>query len=166
MRAFEANADTLPLRQVPSGLLWPKGQPLPPKWREGFYMERAELRSWAKEYAPELLGSALLAEPQAASAEQPSAPVDADPSTQGRSVVVEEVVRSKPVGRQRSMQEDILRAICELGHAPKKLPKNAPGKPGVKAAVRKKLGYTSKTESAFLHAWDALRHDREIVDSD
>ncbi|CUA99921.1 hypothetical protein [Thiomonas bhubaneswarensis] len=68
MRAFEAHADALPLRQPPSGLLWPKGQPLPPGWREGLYMTKAELRAWAKECAPDFLGSALLAEPQAAPA--------------------------------------------------------------------------------------------------
>ncbi len=72
MRAFEAHADALPLRQAPSGLLWPKGQPLPPGWREGLYMTKAELRAWAKECAPDFLGSALLAEPQPAPAEQPA----------------------------------------------------------------------------------------------
>ncbi|NNM65476.1 MAG: hypothetical protein HKL99_12845 [Burkholderiales bacterium] len=61
MRAFAANANTLPLRQMPSGLPWPKGELLPPKWREGLYMTKAELRAWAKEHAPDLLGSALLA---------------------------------------------------------------------------------------------------------
>ncbi|WP_079415258.1 hypothetical protein [Thiomonas intermedia] len=62
MRTFEAQADTLPLRQAPSGLRWPKGQPLPPKWREGLYMTKVKLRAWAKEHCPDLLGSALLAE--------------------------------------------------------------------------------------------------------
>jgi len=63
MRAFEAQADTLPLRQAPSGLQWPKGQHLPPKWREGMYLTKAELRAWAAGHCPDLLGSALLAEP-------------------------------------------------------------------------------------------------------
>lgn len=66
MRTFNAHADTLPLRQIPSGLPWPKGEPLPPKWRDGHYMTKAELRAWAEEYARDFLGSALLAEPQAA----------------------------------------------------------------------------------------------------
>jgi len=66
MRAFEAHADALPLRQAPSGLLLPKGQPLPSGWREGLYMTKAELRAWAKECAPDFLGSALLAEPESA----------------------------------------------------------------------------------------------------
>ena len=68
MRTFEAHAPTLPLRQMPSGLPWPKGEQLPPKWREGHYMTKAELRAWAKEYAPDLLGSALLAEPAGSAA--------------------------------------------------------------------------------------------------
>lgn len=72
MRTFDAHADTLPLRQIPSGLPWPKGEPLPPKWRDGHYMTKAELRAWAEEYARDFLGSALLAEPQAAPAEQPA----------------------------------------------------------------------------------------------
>jgi hypothetical protein len=61
MRTFEASADTLPLRQYPSTFPLPKGQPLPPKWREGCFMLKAELRTWAKQHAPDLLGSALLA---------------------------------------------------------------------------------------------------------
>lgn len=70
MRTFEAYAHTLPLRQYPSGLLWPKAEPLPQRWREGHFMTKAELREWAKEHAPDLLGSALLAEPKSAPAEQ------------------------------------------------------------------------------------------------
>jgi hypothetical protein len=61
MRAFEAHSGTLPLRQTPSGLQWPKG-PLPPKWSEWMYLTKAELRAWAAGHCPDLLGSALLAE--------------------------------------------------------------------------------------------------------
>ena len=68
LRTFGAHADTLPLRQMPSGLQWPKDKPLPPNWREGLYMKKAELRAWAREHAPDLLGSALLAEPKSAPA--------------------------------------------------------------------------------------------------
>ncbi|OIQ80989.1 hypothetical protein GALL_372500 [mine drainage metagenome] len=70
MRAFEVAADTLPLRQYPSMFRLPQGHPLPPKWREGCFMLKAELREWAKQHAPDLLGSALLAEPQPAPPEQ------------------------------------------------------------------------------------------------
>ena len=65
MRTFEAYANTLPLRQAPTLLLWPKGQPLPPRWRDGLFLRKDELRVWAKEYCPDFLGSALLDEPVA-----------------------------------------------------------------------------------------------------
>jgi hypothetical protein len=61
MHMFEAHTDTLPLRQMPSGLPWTKAEPLPPRWREALYMTKTELRTWAKEHVPDLLGSALLA---------------------------------------------------------------------------------------------------------
>ena len=85
MRTFEAHADTLPLRQMPSRLPWPKGEPLPPKWREGHCMTKAELRAWAKEYAPDLLGSALLAEPAPESAPAGKAVTIAGPPPMGNS---------------------------------------------------------------------------------
>jgi hypothetical protein len=87
MRTFEAYAHTLPLRQYPSGLLWPKAEPLPQRWREGHFMTKAELREWAKEHAPDLLGSALLAEPKSAPAGEAvteSAPLKMGNSTKGK----------------------------------------------------------------------------------
>ena len=74
LRTLEAAADALPLLQWPDGRAWPKGQPLPDKWRSGLFMRKAELRAWAKEHAPDLLGSALLAEatPEAAPAGEPA----------------------------------------------------------------------------------------------
>jgi len=81
MRAFEAQADTLPLRQAPSGLQWPKGQHLPPKWREGLYLTKAELRAWAAGHCPDLLGSAILAEPAQKSAPAGEAATIAGPGT-------------------------------------------------------------------------------------
>ncbi len=59
---FEADVDTLPLRQSPSNLPLPKEQPLPPQWWLRCQMSKADLRIWAREYAPDFLGSALLAE--------------------------------------------------------------------------------------------------------
>lgn len=73
MRTFEANTDTLPLRQTPTFLLWPKGHPLPPLWRDGLFLRKDELRVWAKEYCPDLLGSSLIAESVATSDAQPEA---------------------------------------------------------------------------------------------
>lgn len=61
LRTLEAAADDLPLLQWPNGEAWPKGQPLPDKWRNGLFMRRADLRAWAEEHAPHWLDSALLA---------------------------------------------------------------------------------------------------------
>jgi hypothetical protein len=63
MRTLEAKADTLPLLQAPSLEPWPHPLELPPRWREGLFMRKTDLRTWAKEHAPQWLGSALLAEP-------------------------------------------------------------------------------------------------------
>ncbi|MDE1952345.1 MAG: hypothetical protein KGL51_00430 [Betaproteobacteria bacterium] len=68
MRTFEAAAAELPLLQWPDVSPWPKGQPLPGNWREGLFMRKADLRAWAREHAPHLLGSALLAEAESAPA--------------------------------------------------------------------------------------------------
>jgi len=68
MRTMEAHADTLPLLQYPSLEPWPKGQTLPPRWREGLFIRKADLRAWAGEHAPHWLDSALLAELKAAPA--------------------------------------------------------------------------------------------------
>lgn len=64
---------------------------------------------------------------------------------------------------------EILRAIERAGHDPKRLPKNTPGKPGVKKAIRDEL----KTQPLFKggikvfdHAWDRLRQSGNIVDAD
>lgn len=72
MRTMKAQADALPLLQYPSLEPWPKGEPLPPRWREGLFVRKDALRAWAKEYAPHWLGSALLSEPKTAPAEQPA----------------------------------------------------------------------------------------------
>ena len=63
MRALEAHADALTLEQYPTLEPWPKGQPLPPRWRDGLFLSKANLRAWAREHAPHWLESALLAEP-------------------------------------------------------------------------------------------------------
>jgi len=68
LRTLEAAADDLPLLQWPNVEAWPKGQPLPDNWRIGLFMRKADLREWAKEHAPNRLGSALLAGPESAPA--------------------------------------------------------------------------------------------------
>lgn len=65
----------------------------------------------------------------------------------------------RPLPAQRWQENEILRVIGELGHDPKKLPKNNPGKAGVKAEVRARL---SLTTSVFNKAWERLISDRAI----
>ena len=59
MRTFEANRGSLPLRQVPSCVPWPKNLELPPKWDTGLTMLKGELRTWAAKHCPDLLGRLL-----------------------------------------------------------------------------------------------------------
>ncbi len=69
MRTLEAAADRPELLQYPSLEPWPKGKPLPPRWREGLFLRRADLRTWAAQHAPHWLKNPILAEPGAAPAE-------------------------------------------------------------------------------------------------
>lgn len=67
---------------------------------------------------------------------------------------------SKPLLQQRHQEQEILRVIRELGEEPKNLPKQKPGKAGVKAAVRAKLPFSPKV---FDLAWERLRGYGEIA---
>lgn len=67
-----------------------------------------------------------------------------------------------PLARQTFQEREILRALGEVGHEPAALPRWSPGKPGVKAAVRKKL---DMTDAVFKKAWERLRRDGEIADA-
>ncbi|WP_321821895.1 MULTISPECIES: hypothetical protein [unclassified Burkholderia] len=69
----------------------------------------------------------------------------------------------KPLARQRHQENEILRVIRDLGHNPVSLPKQTPGKAGVKSAVRALL--PEFTGSVFDKAWDRLRRDGEIADA-
>lgn len=76
-------------------------------------------------------------------------------------------------GRHRQQERAILERIVDLGYDPQSLPKNEPGKPGVKALVKaaltrsadgqKLFHHASKT--VFPHAWDRLRTFGEIRDA-
>jgi hypothetical protein len=70
---------------------------------------------------------------------------------------------AKPLPAQRFQEQEILRVISELGHAPTALPKDIPGKPGVKAEVRKRLSIFST--GVFDKAWGRLSSTKEIVKS-
>ena len=65
--------------------------------------------------------------------------------------------RALPVGEQHA--EIVLAAIRAAGYNPTELPPTAPGKSGVKAAVRAKCILTN---AQFTHAWKALRAANRI----
>ncbi|WP_232341786.1 hypothetical protein [Burkholderia pseudomallei] len=69
----------------------------------------------------------------------------------------------RPLKQQAHQEAEILRVIRELNHDPKKLPKQKPGKPGVKAAVREKLTFSKKV---FDKAWDRLRASGDVADNE
>jgi hypothetical protein len=74
----------------------------------------------------------------------------------------------KPLSRSAAQESAILAKIRELGHDPLNLPKNSPGKRGVKAAVGAALVSKNplfpKGSTIFKHAWDKLRDRGDIVD--
>jgi hypothetical protein len=74
----------------------------------------------------------------------------------------------KPVQHSAAQDAAILAQITALGLVPQALPKNKPGKAGVKAAVRASLVGVSllfpKKGTQFDHAWDRLRERRELAD--
>ncbi|MFM0192133.1 hypothetical protein PQQ65_03495 [Paraburkholderia strydomiana] len=65
-----------------------------------------------------------------------------------------------PMLRQQHQEDEILRAIRELGYEPTALPVRIPGKRWIKSEVRAKL--RSFTDRVFNHAWDRLRQNGEI----
>ncbi|CAG9270268.1 hypothetical protein BCEP4_60126 [Burkholderia cepacia] len=78
------------------------------------------------------------------------------------SAVEVDAAPAKPPLQQRHQENEILRVIRELGEDPARLPKQTPGKPGIKAAVRAKLAFSGKV---FDLAWERLRKNGEIADA-
>ena len=70
-------------------------------------------------------------------------------------------VRQLPA--QRFQEQEILRVIRELGHTPTELPKDIPGKPGVKTEIRAQL--SKFTTNVFNKAWERLSSTKEIIKS-
>lgn len=73
----------------------------------------------------------------------------------------------KPRTRLRDQEKAILAGISDLGYDPKQLPKNSPGKDGVKKQVRVRLAENSLFEgtTVFDRAWERLRKDGDIADN-
>ena len=65
------------------------------------------------------------------------------------------------VYKQPFQENEILRVIRELGCDPKALPKDTPGKPGIKAEVRALLPTFS--HSVFKKAWERLSAAGDII---
>ena len=83
--------------------------------------------------------------------------------------VVEAPEPLRPVSRASAQDDAILKAIRAADCDPLALPKNEPGKPGVKAAVRLLLVGKNpafpKVGTQFEKAWDRLRSFDEIGDA-
>jgi hypothetical protein len=77
---------------------------------------------------------------------------------------------ARPQSRLGSQEQMILATISELGYAPKALPRPVPGKPGVKADVRKKATSDHKDlfqgKTIFNKTWERLRRQGEITDAE
>ena len=73
-----------------------------------------------------------------------------------------------PVQRSAAQDSAVLTEIRNAGHDPRALPVNEPGKPGVKAAVRRRLVGVNplfpRGSRVFDKAWDRLRELDDIAD--
>jgi hypothetical protein len=73
-----------------------------------------------------------------------------------------------PLQRGTAQDAAILSEVRQQGHNPVQLPKNQPGKPGVKAAIREALVGVNpvfpREGTQFDHAWERLRNRRELAD--
>lgn len=73
----------------------------------------------------------------------------------------------QPQQRSRAQDAAILKAITDLGLDPYQLPKNAPGKAGVKAAIKAEMRnhrHIFASDNVFEKAWERLRSSGEIRD--
>ena len=92
----------------------------------------------------------------AAAVANPSAPIEWLESLQSASVAT---TTGKPPPQQIFQEQEILRVIKELGYDATNLPKDQPGKKGVKAEVRARLNFSVKV---FDKAWERLSADGRI----
>jgi hypothetical protein len=75
------------------------------------------------------------------------------------------LTQTNPLQRMVAQESAILQKLEELKYQPLALPKNKPGKSGVKAEVKQALGNTGiwQGKTIFKKAWDRLREDQRIV---
>lgn len=69
-----------------------------------------------------------------------------------------------PLQRQRLQEQEIIRALNELGHNPLAIPKWKAGERGVKSAIREVLKSHKWSKKVFDKAWQRLRDSREIAE--
>lgn len=74
---------------------------------------------------------------------------------------------ANPLQRSAAQGLEILAAIRDAGHDPNALPVNEPGKPGVKAFIRKSLNESPLFvgNKVFDKAWERLRSQGDIADA-
>jgi hypothetical protein len=90
-------------------------------------------------------------------------PAQARASSTQRPPVPEAVAPApRPMLQQAHQEAEILRVLSELGCNPKALPRNVPGKRGVKADARGRLSFST---GVFDKAWDRLRAAGDIADA-
>lgn len=76
---------------------------------------------------------------------------------------------TKPKQRSEAQDEAILEALRQMGHDPQRLPRNPPGKAGVKSQVWALLRTNKQvfvSRKVFGTAWQRLRDLSEIADAD
>lgn len=120
------------------------------------------------QFAREKFGIALLdsLEPTSSTENNPStAQLPIPPDTQ---TIRDSHQDNKKLSRMQQQEHAVLEIIKELGHNPKCLPVNTPGKAGVKAEVRKRLdGHPLfKGSTIFEKTWERLRSRKELVYAD
>lgn len=74
----------------------------------------------------------------------------------------------RPMQAQRAQELAILEAIRQAGHDPLRLPRNEPGKPGIRSQVRKALNVDPMFNgtTVFKKAWERLSEYGDIAFTD
>lgn len=81
-------------------------------------------------------------------------------SAESKQGEVADTTKPRPLQQQLFQETKILCVMGKLGYTVMAMPKNKPGKPGVKAAVREKLQFSVRI---FDKAWERLLVNKEIA---
>ncbi|NIF69601.1 hypothetical protein F3J16_05250 [Burkholderia sp. Ap-962] len=157
LNLFVRLSDTLPLCQELTGTRW-KGDDLPDDWLSRFLVSKTDLRGWAASHAPEISSSQLLAVSAASQLLRTDGHAFSGASTVPKP--------SKPLPVQQHQEKEILRVLHELGYNPLALPKRVNGNRWVAAKVRDKLVGPKWTKSIHDKAWERLRKNGDIKETE